>query len=277
MGEKNQKAEDPNAKDVTDLDDGTNIDGELIIDEPYLGSWKTKEAAEEGVGNLQRLLDSQGNELGTLRKQSEFLQRTIDDMKSEQAKAHVKTPEAPNFSQELKAVQKEIAALDLEELGYQEYQTTMGRLIAKSNELSARDATQKALDAAQIEFKKALDERDTQAAHKEFYRDNSDFSTPEMQERIQEQLSKDTTGMSDPMVAYREIQRDDALAAKAQLENENAELKRLLELKKGEEDTGKVVTKGQGTHKQKTKQTKATGADLDAGMQEALDKLRESG
>ena len=91
--------------------------------------------------------------------------------------------------------------------------------------------------------------------------------------RIQERLANDQTGMSDPMVAYREIQRDDIAARATELEEENAEIKRLLELKKGEESTGKVVTKGQSPQ-QKTKQPKATGADLDKGMQEALNALK---
>jgi len=74
-------------------------------------------------------------------------------------------------------------------------------------------------------------------------------------------------------VAYRESQRDDAAQAAAGLEEENVELKRLLDLKKGEEETGKVVTKT-GSLQQKTKLPKTTGADLDNGMQEALNALR---
>ena len=53
-------------------EDGTQQQGE---EQPYLGTWKTKEAAEEGFQNMKRLLDQQGNELGSLRKQTEFMMR----------------------------------------------------------------------------------------------------------------------------------------------------------------------------------------------------------
>lgn len=80
--------------------------------------------------------------------------------------------------------------------------------------------------------------------------------------------------MGDTLTAYREIQRDDALAAAKTLTDENAEIKRLLDLKKGEESTGKVVTKGQSPQQSVIKQPKATGAALTQGMHEALNKFR---
>ena len=170
----------------------------------------------------------------------------------------------------MKAIQKEMSSLDPDDPTYQK---DLGKLVIASNQIAAQQATQNALSAAQEEFTKALDERDIQSMQKDFYRDNEDFNTPDMQMRIQERLANDQTGMSDPMVAYREIQRDDIAARATELEEENAEIKRLLELKKGEESTGKVVTKGQSPQ-QKTKQPKATGADLDKGMQEALNALK---
>ena len=153
-----------------------------------------------------------------------------------------------------------------------DYHRNLSKLVMESNRIAADSATQRALAAAQQEFKKALDDRDVQTMHKEFYKQNPDFTTPEMQMRIQDYLDKDQTGMSDPVVAYREIQRDDAMAKLAEKEAALAEKDRLLQLKAGAESTGKVVTKGQTTQQQ-TKQPKARGADLDRGMMEALQRV----
>lgn len=257
---------------MTDTKSDANADPKAdteIKDEPYLGTWKTREAAEEGLKNLTNKLDAQGNELGTLRKQNEFFMNQ-QNSQGQPAKAEPEAQKGPDFGAELKAVQAEMGKLDPDA---PDYQKSLGKLVIKSNQIAAKQATQDALTAAQQEFKSVLDERDMAAMHKDFYRENPEFNTPEMQMRIQEYLTNDRTGMSDPMVAYREIQRDDIAAKAAELEAENAEIKRLLELKEGEAATGKVVTKGQSTQ-QKTKLPKATGADLDRGMMEALQKAK---
>jgi len=245
----------------------------------FLADWKTEEAAVEGLANLQGKLGSQGNEVSLLKKQTELLQSTIEGLKTQTNKPEAETkkeiPKGPDYAKEITVIQDKISKLDPDEPGYQK---ELGKLIATSNSITAKQASAEgartALDAAQAQFKEALDERDIQAMHKDFYRENEDFNTPEMKVRIQERLANDMTGMSDPMVAYREIQRDDAVEAARVAEEENVELKRLLDLKKGEEETGKVVTKGQSPAQQKTKTKKTTGAERDAGMQAALDVLR---
>jgi len=245
--------------------------GEINAQEsPYLGSWKTKEAAEEGVKNLQKILDVQGNEVGTLRKQTDFLQKTIEEIKSRPNPQPKETQGQTDYSKEIQDIQEKMEFLDPND---EDYHKEMLSLVAKSNAITAKKQHEETLSAAAKLFKKEMDERDTKAMHKAFYDSNPEFSTPEMQMRIQEYLANDRTGMSDPMVAFREIQRDDALRERAELAEKNAELERRLNLKKGEEATGKVVTKGQGLQ-QKTKQSKVTGADLDRGMQEVLSNLR---
>ena len=247
-------------------DNGT---GEPQEDQSYLGTWKTKEAAEEGFSNMKKLLDQQGNELGTLRKQTDFFQKQLSGMQGQQQPQQPEAQQGPDYGKEMKVLQKQITELDPDE---PDYHKQLGQLMLSSNNLAAQNATQQALLAAQQEFKQALDDRDVQAMHKSFYKDNPDFNTPEMQMRIQEHLAQDQTGMSDPVVAYREIQRDDAMAKIAEYEQAISEKDRLLSLKKGEESTGKVVTKGQSTQ-QKTKQPKARGADLDRGMMEVLQNI----
>ena len=179
-------------------------------DEPFLGTWKTKEAAAEGLVNLESKLGSQGSEMGVLKKQVEFFQGQLEKATA-QPKAEPKAKEAPagpDFSKEMATIQKKIAELDADEPGYQK---DLAGYMAKSTSLAmqvgAQQGAKTALDAAQAQFKEALDERDIQSTHKDFFRENPDFNTPEMQMRIQENLANDQTGMSDPMVAYREIQR----------------------------------------------------------------------
>lgn len=250
----------------------TDVDSDGSGDGPYLGTWKTREAAEEGVGNLQKLLDTQGNEVGTLRKQVDFFQKTVEDMNGQATRQPQKESAGrTNFTKEINDVQKLMESLDPVD---EDYQKEMLSLVSKSNDLSAKKQHEETLAVAADLFKKELDERDTNAQHRDFHNNNPEFNTPEMQMQIQEYLNNDKTGMSNSLVAFREIQRDAAFVEKEEMSKKNAELERLLKLKKGEEATGRVVTKGHRTQQQKTNQPKATGAALNIGMQEVLDGLR---
>jgi len=237
--------------------------------DPYLGTWKDKESAVEGLSNMQSKLDSQGNEVGDLRKQVEFAYQTIEDMKSQRAAQTTSTTtDGTNYEQELADVQKQMLALDPVDENFQKDNL---ELMTKSNEIASKAAHERTLAAATAAFKKELDERDIKATHNSFYNENPDFNTPEMQMKIKEYIARDKSGMSDPLVAYREIQRDTVAAKATQLEQENEELKKIAELAKGANSTGRVVTKVQSAP-----QTKpiTTGADRDQGMQAALDALR---
>jgi len=146
-------------------------------------------------------------------------------------------------------------------------------LIRKSNALAAESQHAKTLAAATEAFRSELDNRDIRSAHQSFDESNPDFRTPEMQQRIKEYIANDKTGMSDALVAYREIQRDDVASKAKELSDQNEELMKRLNLKKGTDETGTVILKSQGTQSQTT-QTKTTGAARNAGMQAALDKMR---
>jgi len=233
----------------------------------YLGSWKSKEAAEEGLANMQAMVDNQGNEVGTLRKQVAFAEQAIEDIKNKPA-PEVKV-DAPDHTKEMGDIQSELAKLDPDNDGYHKDLMT---LMNRSNALASKIAKEEALSAATAAFKEELNTRDVKATHSNFYKENPDFNTPEMQMQIKDYLARDTTGMSDPLVAYREIQRDTAAQAARALETENTELKRIVELAKGTDATGKVITKSQTPPQ--IKQPKAIGADLDKGMQASLDALR---
>jgi len=155
-----------------------------------------------------------------------------------------------------------------------DYQKTLASLVSKSQKLAAADQHGKTLSAAAELMKKELSERDVKAAHDRFYADNPTFNTPEMQAKIKEYIAKDPTGMSDPLSAFREIERDEIAAKAKALAEENAEYKKLIDLNKGKDEAGKVIVKGQSPGQSPTPPQKVTGKDLDAGMKAALEKVK---
>jgi len=245
-------------------------------DEPYLGSWSSKEDAEEGLKNLQGKLSDQGNESGLLRKQVEDGEQRLGEMqakieageKASQMKAS--DLEAESVKSEQAKIDKEIKDLDPVDEGYTPKLTA---LIRKSNALAAEGQHSKTLAAATAAFRSELDDRDIRSAHQAFDEANTDFRTPEMQARIKEYIANDKTGMSDALVAYREIQRDDLASSNKELSEQNEELMKRLNLKKGTDETGTVILKSQGNQSPQP-QTKTTGAARNAGMQAVLDKQR---
>ncbi|MBE9572710.1 MAG: hypothetical protein IMF11_18955 [Proteobacteria bacterium] len=254
-------------------DEGKAGEGE---DETYLGSWKTKEDAEEGLKNLQGKMSEQGNEVGTLRKQNEDNTLRMDEMQvaldagKKAGEQEVLDKEVEGVATEQAKIDKEIKDLDPVDEGYTPKLTA---LIRKSNALAAQGQHKKTLTAATEAFRTELDDRDVRSAHQSFDDANPDFKTPEMQARIREYIAQDKTGMSDALVAFREIQRDDLALKSKELSDQNEELMKRLNLKKGTDETGTVILKSQGNQEPKT-QTKTTGAARNAGMQAVLDKQR---
>ena len=259
-------------------DDKKTIDDnpEENKNETYLGSWKTKEDAEEGLKNLQGKMSDQGNEAGQLRKQVEDGEVRLGEMQvqidagNKASEQKASDEEAEGVEKEQAKIDKEIKDLDPVEEGYTPKLTA---LIRKSNAIAAKGQHSKTLAAATDAFRSELDDRDIRSAHQSFDGANPDFRTPEMQARIKEYIANDKTGMSDALVAYREIQRDDLASSNKDLSEQNEELMKRLNLKKGTDETGTVILKSQGTQTPEP-QTKTTGAARNAGMQAALDKQR---
>lgn len=244
-------------------------------DEPYLGSWKTKEDAAEGLKNLQTKLSEQGSEAGILKGQFDESQAAMQGLQerlqlAEQAnKQYASEAETRGAVSEQDAITKQINALDPVDEGYSAKLMT---LIGKSNALAAKGQHEQTLNAATSAFKKELDDRDIRSAHQSFNEANPEFSTPEMQTRIKEYIAKDKTGMSDSLVAFREIQRDDAAVKLQELTQQNTELMERLKLKQGTDETGKVIIESQGNQDTKP-QPKTKGADRNKGMMDILGKM----
>jgi hypothetical protein len=267
--------------------EGTDKVGDIVADDVVVGvdgfipgtTYKSPGELLKGHLALQAKFDSQGNELGTIRKEHEGLKGSAETLATilkdnltkgggSDSVVADKGKAPTDYDAEIAAVEGEIQKLD-PMAG--DYQKSLASLVSKSNRLSALSQHEKTLGAAGELFRKELGERDIKSSQERFYGENPTFNTPEMQAKIRDYLSKDKTGMSDPLVAFREIQRDEALITAQTLIAENAELKRLLDLNKGKDETGKVIVKGQGPGLQPIKQSKVTGKDLDIGMKGALD------
>lgn len=253
----------------------TNVEGGAaeVVDIGGTG-FKTPEELATGYLNLQKKLGEQGSELGNLRKdhdglrsQAEVLAMTLKEQLSKGEKTSAKPEPTTDYGKELASVEKEIQELDPVSDGYQK---TLASLVSKATRLAAADQHEKTLGAAGDLFKKELTERDVKSSQQAFYDANPTFQDPAMQARIKEYIAKDKTGMSDPLSAFREIQRDDIAAEAKVALDENAELKKRLNLAKGTDETGKVIVKGQSPGQSKTNQPKLSGKDLDAGALAAL-------
>ncbi|MFZ2809468.1 MAG: hypothetical protein WAZ60_24045 [Desulfosalsimonadaceae bacterium] len=239
-------------------------------------SFKTPEELAAGYLSLEKKLGEQGSELGNIRKERDTLSGHAETLASllKENLTKGKTPEkaevTTDYGKEMASAKAELKKLDPTDDDYVERQAD---LVDKIANLAAAAQHEKTLGAAGKMFKDELSERDVKAAQQRFFDDNPTFNTPEMQARIKEYVSKDRTGMSDPLAAFREIQRDDAAAEAKRLADENAELLKRVNLAKGTDSTGKVIVKGQSPGQSKTNQPKLTGKDLDAG---ALNALRAS-
>lgn len=231
-------------------------------------TYKSVDELLKGHQALKEKFDSQGNELGEVRKAHEGLKSQAETLatvlKEQLNKGTIAEPtKTIDYGAELVNIEKQIQELDPMAA---DYQRTLASLVAKSNKISALDQHEKTLSAAGELMRKELTERDVKLAQETFYRENPTFNTPEMQAKIREYIARDKTGMSDPLSAFREIQRDEIAAEAKRLAEENAEFKRLIDLNKGKTEAGTVVVKTQGSGQQTETKSKVTGKDLDMGM-----------
>jgi len=231
-------------------------------------NYKSVDELVKGHSNLKDLADRQGNELGTWKKQAETLADTLKSSGGNSKKETEKPAEQTrDFDAEEAAVDDQIAKLDPAD---DAYQSKLSQLVKKGRQITAARQHEQTLGAAGQIFKQELDERDIKATHKAFLDANPTFNTPEMQTRINDAMKKDTTGMLDPMAAFYQIQRDDALAVVRAADEEKTELQKKLELAEGKKRTGTVITKGQPPGAPTNTQTRLSGKEADEGALAAL-------
>ena len=229
-------------------------------------TYKSIEDVAKALQEKDAMIARQGNEVGSLRTQHSTLMQAMEKLSAGgQGKPEAQAVK-PDYQTEIATVDQAIDKLDPMS---DSYQSELRNLIAKRTDLVASIQHEKTLNAASEVFKKELNERDARMTKQKWFEENPSFNTPEMQARIQEYIARDKTGMADPLSAFREIERDDARMEAQRLAKENEEFQKLLKLKGGRDEAGRVITKGQSPATQ-SKPQKATGKELDNGMRAIL-------
>lgn len=247
----------------TETDAGTNA-GETT---PYLGTWENKEAAESGLENLNSKIGEMGREKGDLVAQLNLAQTIIRDQQANQQTQAQNPESATDYDGQIVTLREEMGKLDPVDA---DYQGKMIDLSGKISGLSAMAQHEKTLAAATSMFKAEMEERDLKTTQNAFYGQNPDFQNPEMQTRIQERISADPTGMTDSLVAFREIQLENATTQLATASQQIAEMQQLLGLKKGADEAGTVITKNGQSVQTKTTNYNQTDEEIDEGMRQAI-------
>lgn len=220
---------------------------------------------KEGYSSLEKKLGEQGNELGTIRQQNAALAKTLESLSAKPEKAAEQKP-VRDFDKEEAEIDRAIEELDPADDAYQK---KLAQLNRQGRQLAMARQHEMTLAAAGQIFKKELEERDIKTTQKQFLDENPSFSTPEMQAKIKDAMQKDKTGMLDPMAAFYQIQRDEAMAAIQATAAEKDELAKRLELAEGKRKTGTVITgKGPGAPTEPTQ--RATGKVADEGALAAI-------
>lgn len=211
-------------------------------------------------GNLKKDHDGLKSQAQTL---AETLKETLGKGKQEPA------AQGTDYDKEISAIVDQMSKLDPMT---DNYQGQLAKFVAQANALTADKVKNAVLGEAGKLFQKELQDRDIKMSQKEFLKANPTFNTPEMQARINDFLSKDTTGMHDKMSAFFALEKESLAAENDQIKQTNAEMQKALDLQKGKESTGKVIVKGQSPG-QVTNKPILTGKDRDAAMAAALAKV----
>jgi len=232
-------------------------------------TYRTPEEAAKGFAEMQALVDRQGNELGSTRKQLEQSSMMLEKFGNQQ-EAAPQEPAGPDYDTEISKIDQQIEKLDVDDPDYSKVMSELSRQARAMEVQKAKAETEQKLMG---HFEKTLSDRDSQQAQMGWKSENPDFETPEMQQAIQQHMAQDKTGMMDPVLAYREIQLQQSAQQMQQFQTENEDFRNRLKLKSGENAVGKVTTKT-GGNPGVVRQPKQTGAALDQGM---LDAFRSAG
>jgi hypothetical protein len=279
----NQRGEVGDSSDAnTNVDANADPNAVTLDEKGFIPgtSYKTVADLIKGHGELKSKFDAQGNEIGKVRKEYDGLKgqtETLANILKENLSKGKGEPEPVkgiDYDSQIAEVRKQLESLDPMDKDFTKNQAKLITKLTNTAQAKQHELTLKAATTSASELlKKELGDRDAKAAKEAFYNQNPTFSTPEMQARIQDFLSKDKTGMHDPMSAFFQIERDDLTVKANQIAAENAEMQKRLDLAKGTDKTGTVIVKGKSPGSGPTKPTKVTGKDLDAGMKAALSAL----
>lgn len=270
MNERGEAGSDPPPEDGIARDENGFIPGT---------SYKTLDDLVKGHGELKSKFDSQGNELGTIKKdheklkgQSEILATTLRDVLATNKKQEKAGGDKAGADQDKEIADAQSALEKLDPMA-DDFPKKQAALVTKITDLKAEKVKTAVLSEAGKLFQNELQQRDVKSAQGKFIEQNPTFNMPEIQSRIADFLAKDATGMHDKMSAFFALQAADEAAERARLTEENEGFKKVLKLQEGKDKTGKVIVKGQSPQNT-TGNQKVTGKDLDEGMKGILQKMR---
>lgn len=211
--------------------------------DPYLGSWKTKDDASKGLQELQKKLDSQGTEVGSLRKQNRELFDAFRDVQKTQASAGVKDSDPKSTSgDDLQGVLAEYGKLDFVEDA--DASKKGAALMQQAIGLTAKMVKEDTLSEAGAQVQDLLQEKDANVMMNKFYEANPEFSG--LQEEGAFQALKDSNPLHDDFSAYYEHQAQESASKISELEAALEEAKNVANLAGGDDRTSKVFSKPGG-------------------------------
>lgn len=230
---------DGGAKDGKDGSAGTKP----AKDDSYLGSWKTKDDASKGLQELQKKLDSQGTEVGSLRKQNKDLFDAFRDVQKSQAPAGDKSASSKSTTgDELQGVMAEYGKIDFVEDA--EASKKGAALMQQAIGLTAKMVKEDTLSEAGAQVQNLLQEKDANVMMDKFHQANPDFAG--LQEQGAFQALKDSNPLHDDFSAFYEHQSQESAGKISELETALEEAKKVANLAGGDDRTSKVFSKPGG-------------------------------
>jgi len=213
-GEKNQNNAGENEGEET---------GEKLL----AGKFKTPEEMEQGYTNLEQKLGEQGEEVSTLRKQTQYLTEQLESGK--QAAQEEGGQAGEDYNAKLQDIQNQI----------EEGELSVSEGLAKTSEITAAMAT----DQAMTKFHETQQQQAVEASKQKFAEDNPDFFELQKQGEL-EKVKSQYPGLHDDFSAYFQLKANQE--AQAAYERGKQEMAKIAE---GDKGTQKVLP-GEGSDPQ---------------------------
>jgi hypothetical protein len=186
-------------------------------EEPILGKFKSADDLAAAYQELEKKMGEQGNELGSLKQMNEML------MEQRKSGSQEEPEEEEEDSFDYQAQMSELSN------AVEEGDVSIGEALAKASELSAENATRKALS----QYQEMTEQQQQQATQQQFLNDNPDFLDLQKTGQL-EAVKKTLPGMHDDFSAYFALKAEQA----AQAAQEKQETERIAQ---GAERTEKVL------------------------------------
>lgn len=224
------KAEDPKAQDQPKE--------EPKKEKLYAGKFKSPDDLEKSYSELEKMQGEQGNELGSLRKEKEFLMNQLEQMQAQAQKAApANVDKAADIQAQLAEISKQVEEGDL----------SIGEGMIRSAQISAQMAQDNTMQSVQaMQQQQVID-----ASKRSFAEQNPDFFEMQRSGAL-EDVKNSLPGFHDDVSAYYAKKAADSQsafeAAVAAAKAEGIELGKAegMKLATGDKNTQKVLQKPGG-------------------------------